>query len=671
MTAPCAFTPLIHPLLRALGWQGAVRDIEDALPLQRPLDLQGFRDALANLGWRSEMFKSAPAAAPSDAYPLIYNGAQGPQLVQTPGDAASLPKTRGTCLSFRELRPEETMNTTLRQALRRFSPLFREITFLSLVIGVVALAPIMFNSILYDHVIASDSTKGMDVVVGGVLLALLVELMLRRRRNARLAWFGGRIDHFVSCSVFERLLFLPPPYTERASVSAQLARLRDFENVREFFTGPLATLFFEMPLVLAYLIAMAVVAQWLALVPLALVLCYVVLILIVNGRLKEYGRVTAAAASQRQELLLETVTKLRAIRLAGVEQAWQERYRKLSGQASQAAFRAGFAAQSLETTSYVLMTLGAIATLGFGVIAVIAGNLSIGGLVAAMMIIWRVIAPMQIVCASITRIQQLAGGTGQVQRLLNVPPEHMVQANAAPRPKIKGHISFHRVTQRYSADSEPALLGVTFEAKPGQVIAIRGRNGSGKSTILKMILGLYQPAGGSVRIDGADIRQFDPIALRQSISYIPQSADFFPGTVRENLSFADPSASDDKIRDALRLACALEEVESLPQGLDTPIEGDAANVSHTLRQRLNLARAYIRQAQIVLLDEASYSLGRENDAAFAEHIRQLRGKSTVIMVTHREDHMRMADILLVIDKGELTHAGPPDQVLNVLRGKKS
>ncbi len=633
------------------------------------MDLEDFRGTLSRLGFSSVIIRADMPDLSAAHYPCVYVDKKSTPRLLT-GPDASLRYEDGTVILFEPI-TVHAEQPPLNVQLRRFSPLLRQIAFLSLVIGGLALAPVFFNRAIYDNIIAAGSTKGMPMLCAGVFLALVAELYIRNLRNRDLAFFVGRIDHFVSCSVFERLMYLPPLYTERASVSAQLARLRDFENVREFFTGPLAPLFFELPLIAIYLIVMAALSQWLVLVPLGLVFSYVILILLVNGRLKEYSRASATAATQRQEFLLETVTKLKDIRLSGAEEAWRQRYRLLSAQASLSAFRSNFAAQSLETASYVLMTVAGLATLSFGVMAVINQDLTTGALIGAMMLIWRINAPLQICCASISRIQQLSSSTKQVGRLLSLQPERDPYAPAAPDPHIKGRISFHRTTLRYSPETEPALLGVSFDIKPGQIVAVRGGNGSGKSTLLKMILGLYQPQGGSVRIDGVDIRQFDPVALRQSIAYIAQSVDLFPGTIRENMLFSNPLATEAEIRQALETARAMQEISRLPEGLDTRIEGNgASSIPFLLRQRINLARAYLKPAPIMLFDEASYSLGRDNDAAFAEKIAALRGKSTVVLVTHREDHMKLADILLVMDKGELTHAGPPQQVLTVLKGQK-
>ncbi len=655
------------PLLAALGWKGGERNLREASPGHGGAPgLKEFRDGLAHLGFSSLLRYGSPHALDARLLPAVWIDKDNvPHLLANAEDQAQAPDYSVMLLLF------VPASASATNTVSRFYPLLRQIFAISLLIGVLALAPTWFNMAIYDQVIASGSGSELFMLTIGVILALSAEVWFRHLRAKQLAYFGARVDHFVSCSVFERLLFLPPVYTERAGVAAQIARLRDFESVREFFTGPLASLFFEMPLMVIYLAAMAILAGPLVLVPVALLAAYGLLLWGMNGKVKSSSREAAVATSLKQEFLLETITKLRAIRQSGMEQVWQQRFLHLSARASMASFRAGFNAQIVETASYVLMTLGSVATLGLGVHAVIEQHLTTGALIAAMMLIWRIVSPMQMACASITRIQQLAATTRQVQRLLAMPVEHDPYAPPASAPNIEGHISFHRAVLRYAAEGEPALLGVSFEAKPGQIIAIRGSNGSGKSSILKLALGMYQPQGGSVRLDGIDIRQFDPIALRQNIAYVPQQADLFPGTVRDNLLLADPAATEESCIEALRTACAEGDVMRLPQGLDTVILGENAEpISFLLKSRICLARAYLRLKPVMLFDEASHSLGSENDRSFAETIAYLRGKCTVLMVTHREDHMRLADTLLVLNKGEMTHAGPPDQVLNALKGKK-
>ncbi|MES2905516.1 MAG: ATP-binding cassette domain-containing protein [Pseudomonadota bacterium] len=665
---------ILQPLLTALSWKGSERSIHEAVPAGAyAVDLEALRSIMVHLGYSSLLRRGNPRALDARWLPAIWLDAQGtPHLMTSAQDQAAAPNATMDLVLFQAVPAAEAIdpNPSLRAASKRFHPVLRHILFCSLLVGALALAPTYYNMAIYDHVIASSSASGLLMLVAGAILALCAEIGLRQWRSKQLAYFGARVDHFVSCSVFQQLLFMPTSFTERASVSSQLARLRDFESVREFFTGPIATLLFEMPLIAIYLVAMAVIGGWLALVPLALLVAYTVLLVTTNGVLKERSRAATNAISQRHDFLLEFSSKLRAIRLNGLEQVWLERWRQVSANASVASFRASLSAQAVEVVSYVLMTLGGIATIGFGITAVIDQALTTGALIASMMLVWRILAPMQMLCSSITRIQQLRSTVHQVQRVLAMPVEHNPNLPSVNF-TTQGRVSFHRVTLRYNQTSDPALLGVSFEAKPGEMIAIRGSNGSGKSSILKLALGLYQPQGGSVRIDGVDIRQLDPVALRQSIAYVPQTAQLFPGSVRDNLLLANPSASEPTCLEALRAACALEDVLALPQGLDTPVMSDESqSIPFLLQQRLNLARAYLRTAPIMLFDEASHSLGADNDAAFTNILAQLRSKCTLILVTHREDHMLLADRLLVLDKGEMTHAGPPDQVLTALRGKR-
>jgi len=666
------FTGLLPTLLTALNWKGDQRHVDEILSEEnRITDLQQFRDVMVNFGYKTFLVHEAPEHLDHKHFPLLKFDILGrPQILrQRPATETGSQQL----LVFQKIDIEKAVqeNDGIFSKLKRFGPLLSQITLLSLVIGVLALAPTFYNMSVYDHVITSGSIRSLPALSVGVMLALVAELFLRHLRNRRLGYFGARMDHYISYSVFERLLFLPPIYSERASVSAQLARLRDFEAVREFFTGPLATLFFELPLIVLYIAVMAGIGTTLALTPVALVCAYTLLLWGMNDKLKATARAAAELSSRRQEFLLETLTKLRAIRLNGMEKIWTRKYRQLSAENAIASFNSLHTAQIVEVTSYVLMTLGAVVTLSMGVEKVINKDISVGALIASMMLIWRIVAPMQMCCASVTRLQQLRSSTKQVMRLLSFAPEHNAHMPVSNL-NLQGGVTFSRVSMRYLPEAEPALLGVNFDIKPGQVIAIRGNNGSGKSSLLKLIMGMYQPQGGAVRLDGMDVRQFDPVALRQSIAYIPQNMELLPGTIRDNLLFSDPTATTEQCREALREACALEEVENLEMGMDTIVAGDQAEaISFMLKQRLNIARAYLKPAKIMLFDEASHSLGRENDLAFARMVAKFRGQRTIIMVTHREDHLRFADQVFVLEKGELTHAGMPEQIITLLRGKRS
>lgn len=658
------YRDMLGPVLQALQWQGDQHRLEQIMYNEEVIDdVHRFRDVMACLGYRTTLWQGSLVQLDEEHYPVVvFDRKMHPHLLDKASQALAGRRRKYLILSFQEMTEEKKMRGEegIFQKLKRFKPQLGQITLLSLAIGVISLAPTFYSFSVYDHVITTGSISSLPALTSGVVLALAAEIILRHVRNRRLGYFGARMDHYISNSVFERLMFLPPIYSERAPVSAQLSRLRDFEAVREFFTGPLSSLFFELPLIFLYIGIMAAIGGMLALTPVCLVVAYGMLLWQMHGRLRETSRRSAEASSARQEFMLETLTKLRAIRLNGMGRIWAGKYRQLSKNAAFASFDAMHAAHIVEITSYILMVLGAVATLTFGVEQVIQQTMTIGALIASMMLIWRIVAPLQMCCASVTRIQQLKDSTKQVLRLLDLSTEHNPYLST-PNLDIQGRITFSRVSMRYLADAEPALLGVSFDIEPGQVVAIRGNNGSGKTSILKLVLGLYQPQSGAVRLDGMDVRQFDPVALRQSVSYVPQTMELMPGTLRDNLRFANPLADDAQCRAALDAVCALEEVDRLSDGLDTVVAGEGAEeISFLLKQQLNIARAYLKPAKIMLLDEASHSLGKQNDEAFVRMINNFRGRRTILMVTHREDHLRLADQVLTMEKGELLQMSKQD-----------
>ncbi|MGZ0245259.1 MAG: ATP-binding cassette domain-containing protein, partial [Alphaproteobacteria bacterium] len=227
-----------------------------------------------------------------------------------------------------------------------------------------------------------------------------------------------------------------------------------------------------------------------------------------------------------------------------------------------------------------------------------------------------------------------------------------------------GRRAFPRISLRYLPRHEPALMGVSFTAAPGEIIALAGSSGSGKSSLLRVALRLYEPQSGAVTLDGIDTRQIDPAELRRAMAYVSQETQVLYGTIAQNLRFGNFSASASDLQEACRIAGVLEEIEKLPEGFETRI-GD--NLSSSLpagfHQRLALARAYLSTAPILLLDEAANALDDAGDAKFREALAAMRGKRTILLATHRPSHMRLADRVVVLSDGEVVAEGTPDDIV--------
>jgi ATP-binding cassette subfamily C protein/ATP-binding cassette subfamily C protein LapB len=252
----------------------------------------------------------------------------------------------------------------------------------------------------------------------------------------------------------------------------------------------------------------------------------------------------------------------------------------------------------------------------------------------------------------------------QINALMQLNDERGTKVIQTSYNRLKGKVQFGRVSLRYSSNADPALLGVSFEVKPGEVIAIIGHNGCGRSSTLKLMLGMHHPQAGKILIDDRDVRQTNSIELRQSIGYAPQTCQFFFGTIAQNLRLAHPTATDTELEEAAAMADVLAEIRALPKGFYTRIgDSQVSQMPASFQHRLNLARTFLKKAPIMLFDEPESGLDFGNDQVFMASIRKIRGNATVFLSTHRPSYMRLADQVVWLVNGRVHLAGPPDQVV--------
>lgn len=684
------FDACLWPLLQSLGWQGLPRQVAEALPhLRGALDITDFRNTLANLNYATREVETTldaiddrlmPCLFVPDTAPAlvvirpayrgieIFDGGTGKQVTIAPRKN----KVTGKAYFVRRVDPEEhhldaQSGSWFRGITDRFSQLGWQLLLITLLLNVFALATPIFTMGIYDRVVAQQSTDMLIQFAVGIAIAIALDAMLRALRSQIIAHFAARLDTLVSGAILERILSLPPVYTERAAIGAQVARIRDFESVREFFTGPLAMVFLEVPFLPIFIVVLVLLGGPLALIPVALAVVFALAALLILPLVAKRVAEQSKAGARRQEFLVETVGKMRALKYTGAEDHWFARFREISADAAYAGFRTAVVNGFVAAAAQAMMIGSGALVLGFGALRVMDGLMSVGALVASMMLVWRVLSPLQTGFVSLPRIAQLRGSVEQINRLMRIRAERDLAIKTVGQKRFDGRVTFSRVSLRYSGESDPALVGVSMDVPPGQVVAIVGPNGAGKSTLIKLIAGMYQPQAGAVLIDGSDIRQMDPLILRQSISYVPQEVDFFRGSIAQNLRLAGPTASMQALRMACRQAVVLDEIMALPDGFDTRI-GDqhSQRFSASFLQRLALARAFVKDSPIMLFDEPTTGLDFEADQAFIAAIRRLRGGATIFLVTHRPSHVQVADRVVVLDGGHLRADGPPDKLVDRL-----
>lgn len=691
-------------LIAALDWRGKAGQICEALPhVPGSLDMVDAINTMVNLGYHVQsarirlheadhrlapcLFVADEKAAGECPLVLLPNPEKTGVLAYNPADehigpGLEHPDLAGTLYTFtplnRELRQRNTISDQVkprpwawfRDLLRRFDSIFIQSFVVSVVINVLALASSLFVMAVYDKVIGGHSVQTLQFLVVGALLAMASETLLRFLRARTFAYFGVRLDTITTTAVFERLLFLPPRLIEGSSIPSQVARIKDFDSIRDFFSGPTGILVLELPFTLIFIAVIAVIGGSLALVPLVLAGCYLLLVLVMLPRIQASTEKGAAAGVKKQALLVETMKKIRIIKAHGLGTAWWSRFHSLSGESAMTSFQSAFLSSLIEAFAYGLSVIAGMATLTAGIFLVWEGRITTGGLIASMMLIWRVLTPMQAVCNSLLRIRYIFRSVGQVHKLLMTPPEGTITTTADPDLfRLQGSITFSGVGLRYTSERSPVFSGLSLAIKKGEIVAVAGGSGTGKSSLLKLVNGLYAPQMGSILIDGLDIRQRDAVELRKHISYVPQLVELFHGSIEKNLRMAKPDATDAELWNALTWAGAMEATRALPQGLNTFI-GDyrSEQLSDLFAFQLTLARGYLRDAPIMLFDEfPSAAVNETAGELFREYLEANRGKKTILFVTDRKTDVLLADRMIYLAGTGQVLAGKPDELLAALQ----
>lgn len=563
-------------------------------------------------------------------------------------------------------------STWFRALLGRFDSTFTQVMAAGLILNLIALATPLFIMVVYDRVIAAGTSGPLPMLVLGALITIGFEWRLRVIRSTGLSWIAGRLDNIVGNRIFAHLIGLPPSLIETASVPAQIARIKTFEAVRDFFSGSVFLSLLEAPFVVLSLAAIIAIAGPLAVVPAVVLALYAGLFALMRRQVAVSIRIAAKASSARQQFTIETFEKLDAIRAQGLDDKWQDKFRHLSGREMMSHFHLGWLGMVSETAAHALTVLAGTATIGFGVHLIWAGSMTTGALVAAMILVWRVLTPFYALCTMVPRLEQIRNSIAQVNELMDIETEAATARSFSRLPSLRGGVAFHNASFRYTDDGDHVFTNLSFEARPGDLVVVTGGNGTGKGTLLKLILSMYRADSGTVRIDGFDIRQLDATDLRRQIAYVPKTPHIFHGTVTENLRLGNPTATPAQMRAALEKADLWDEVSGLADGPDTLIGAHGAiQPTASFATRLSLARAYLHPAAILLIDDLPNALmSGKAGRNLRDHIVRAKGKQTIILCTYRDDFMKLADTIVWLRGLDSPVCGPRDMIRDKIRTAK-
>jgi ATP-binding cassette subfamily B protein len=532
---------------------------------------------------------------------------------------------------------------------------FGDVVVAALTLHVLALAGPIFFQLMIDRVVVHRVEATLIVLTIGVVLALLFEGALNYARGMILLYATSKIDIRLATTIFRKMISLPVDFFERNLAGVISKHMQQDQRIREFLSGRLlftlldaTALFVFLPILIFYSWQLTLVVLFCASLIAAII---GVLAATFRRRLTELYR----AEGERQAMLVEAIHGITTVKALGLEPMQSRAWDQSSAFAIERRIEVGRVSTVARAASQTIEKAMLIAVIVVGVQSIFAGTLTVGALVAFQMLAGRVTGPLVQITALINEFQEVLLSVRMLGNVMNATSEPGMSRGL--RPAVRGKVTFEDVSFNYGSSPITALDRISFSIEPGQVIGIVGRSGSGKSTVMRLLQGLYSVQRGLIRIDDYDIRELDKVHLRNHMAVVLPESFLFRGTIRDNIAAGKTGAR------AARQAGAEEFVERLPQGYDTPLEEGGANLSSGQRQRLAIARALVRRPTILLLDEATSALDPESEMIVQDNMSRIVEGKTTIVVSHRLSSLRNCDNILVFDKGEIVGSGPHDNLL--------
>jgi ATP-binding cassette subfamily C protein LapB len=548
-------------------------------------------------------------------------------------------------------------------------PLYAEVLLAALLINLFALVTPLFVMNVYDRVVPNETMETLWALVAGVMIVMVFDFTMRMLRGYLVDIAGKRIDVILSANIFERAMGLRMEVRPQ-SVGSFASNVQEFESFREFITSATITALVDLPFVIIFILTIYWIAGPLAYVPALTVPLLLIVGLILQRPLGDVIQNTFRTGAQKQGVLIESLSAIETIKAVSAEGPLQRKWEQLVGTLSKLGIKARTLSSAIINISMTIQQIAGVVIVVVGVYMIADRDLTVGALVACTILNTRALAPLGQVAGLLTRYHQSASSLRTLNNIMNLPVERPPNKSYVHRPVIQGAIEFREVTFTYPGHQTPALSNVSFKLAPGERVGLIGRIGSGKSTIEKLVLGLYKPSSGSILVDGIDITQIDPATLRKNIGYVPQDIVLFFGTVKENILYSAPYAEDAAMLRAAEIAGVTEFVHPSAQGYDLAIGERGEGLSGGQRQTVAIARALVLDPPLLIMDEPTNALDNRSEENFKARLEKTLPGKTFLLVTHRASLLTLVPRLIVMDGGKIVADGPKEQVMQALAGGK-
>ncbi|MGN7881708.1 type I secretion system permease/ATPase [Ensifer sp. 22460] len=555
----------------------------------------------------------------------------------------------------------------LTATVKPFWQAYVQVAIAAFFINVLALAAPLFTMNVYDRILPNKAMATLWVLALGISTAILFDFLLKTVRAALIDFAGRKADLKLSYMLFEKILHAtmasrPPSTGEYAN------RAMQYEFVREFFTSNTLSTLIDSLFAFVFIAAVYAVAGWIALIPAVAFLLSVLI-----GYVAQYkigNRVAAASneSAQRQALLVETISAIETVKTLHSEKQLLRRWNELAKHSSNTAEQIKEISSWASHATQFVQQLVTVCIVVAGAYEFTEGNISSGAIIAASMLSGRAVAPLGQIAMTLARLRQAILSLRILNAVMEQPEDRPDTIGFVNREIRNGSITFTNLDFAYPGTDYKVVSGMNVTIKAGERVGIIGRIGSGKTTLGRLLAGLYAPSAGRILLDGVDIRQLHPSVVRSAVSFVSQNSDLFSGTIKENLLMANPTASDEEVVAAARLAGVDDFVSHHPRGYDMPVGERGSQLSGGQRQAVAIARLLLRKPKVVFLDEPSGAMDLASERELINKLSNVFSSDVTLLIsTHRHSMLSLVDRLLVLDRGRLVADGPKAAVIEQLQ----
>jgi ATP-binding cassette, subfamily C, bacterial LapB len=565
--------------------------------------------------------------------------------------------------------PKPRLAEWLMAPMRANRATYWKVALAAVFINIFGLLTSLFTMTVYDRVVPNNATSSLVALTIGLAIVVIFDFILKLLRAYFVDHAGANIDRDIGEAVFERLLKMRLEL-KKGSTGALAGMMRELEALRDFFASATLVAVVDVPFIFLTLLIVWIIGGVVVIIPALMVPLVVLIGWVTHPAMERLSARAMGEGLQKQSVLVEAIGGLETVKTAGAAPLLSRRWLKAVQQHSDSSLRQRLIAAIGVTFATSAGTISYAGVVVVGVHEIAIRELTMGGLIACSILAGRAIAPLAQISQLLTRITSTRTAYRQINEMMQMPSEGP-EGDALQLSGVSGKIEFRNVGFRYPGGPERALDGLSFTVEPGEHVALLGRVGSGKSTIARLILGLYPPEEGLIMVDGTDIRQLDPASLRANIGAAMQESVLLTGSVRENIALGRPGIGDEEMVRAAQISGTHQFMGQIANGYDLRLADRGEGLSGGQRQSIAIARALAGQPPILLMDEPSSAMDAQTESALIQRLQEeLKGR-TLILITHRPPLLQLVQRIILMDQGKIVSDGPRDSVLKQIMRPKA